>query len=437
MLRRDASTKFGPDNASAIFPSATLGWKVSEESFMDDIDIISMLKLRMSYGILGSDKIGDFRYISYLSGEGVYVLDGNLIYGKAVGVIPNPSVKWEQSEQFDAGLDLRLLNNRIDITADYFIKNTNDLLLVTPVSGIYGTAAPGSGYPTVNAGAVKNSGFEFAVGFKGLIADDLKYGINYNFTYINNEVTAVDNGTGFAEGGNFGVGQPRPSRMEVGFPIGYFYGYQTDGIFQSQAEVDAHPSQVALGAEAAPGDLRFLDMNEDGEIDTDDRTYIGDPIPDFIMGLNLNLRYKGFDLVGYLYASLGNEIVRNYERVQPNANKLAYSMDRWTGSGTSTTVPRLTTAATANTIFSDFYVENGSYLRLQNLQLGYTIPLFITERVKIDEARFYVAASNLITLTNYMGYDPAASSGAPLGGGFDDGFYPAARVYTFGLNLKF
>ncbi len=437
MLRRDASTKFGPDNTFQFFPSVTLGWKASEESFMSDIDIINHLKLRMSYGLLGSDKIGSYRYISQLNGEATYVLNGGLVFGRAVGVLPNSAVKWEESEQFDLGLDLRIMNNRLTFTADYFIKNTNNLLLVTPVSGIYGSGAPGSGYPTVNAGAVRNSGLEMALGFRGLIGEDLSYGINYNVTYLQNEVTQVDNNTGYVEGGSFGVGQPLPARMEVGFPIGYYYGYVTDGIFQTQAEVEAHPSQSALGAEAAPGDIRFKDTEGDGDIDTDDRVYLGDPIPDFVMGLNLTVAYKGFDLVGYAYASIGNEIVRNYERTQPNVNRLAYYMDRWTGNETSTTVPRLTTAATSNNVFSDFYVEDGSYLRLQNLQLGYTLPSSLTEKASMSDVRVYVAATNLFTLSKYMGFDPAASSGAPVGAGFDNGFYPAARIYTVGLNLNF
>jgi TonB-dependent starch-binding outer membrane protein SusC len=437
MLRRDASTKFGPDNTFQFFPSVTLGWKASEESFMSDIDIINHLKLRMSYGLLGSDKIGNYRYISQLNGEGTYVLDGGLVFGKAVGVLPNSAVKWEESEQFDVGLDLRILNNRLTFTADYFIKNTNNLLLTTPVSGIYGIGGPGSGYPTVNAGAVRNSGIEMALGFRGLVGDDLSYGINYNFTYLHNEVTQVDNNNGYVEGGSFGVGQPLPARMEVGFPIGYYYGYVTDGIFQTQDEVDAHPSQALLGAEAVPGDIRFEDTDQDGDIDTEDRVYLGDPIPDFVMGLNLTVKYKGFDLVGYAYASIGNEIVRNYERTQPNVNRLAYTMDRWTGRETSTTVPRLTTAATSNNVFSDFYVEDGSYLRLQNLQLGYTLPATLTEKATMRDVRVYISATNLFTISKYMGFDAAASTGAPVGAGFDNGFYPAARIYTIGLNLNF
>jgi TonB-linked SusC/RagA family outer membrane protein len=438
MLRRDASTKFGPDNTVVYFPSATMGWNMTKESFLQDAKMIDLLKLRLSYGILGSDKISDYQYISQLSGEGTYVLDGILVNGTAVGAIPNPAIKWEESEQFDIGADLKLFNNRLDINADYFIKTTNNLLISNiPVSGILGVAAPGAAGPTVNAGTVKNSGFEFAFGTRGSIIEGLTYDVNYNLTTLKNEVTEVNNGSGFVEGGGFGVGQPAPARMEVGLPIGYYYGYKTDGLFQNQAEVDAHPSQSALGAEASPGDIRYVDVNGDEKIDVNDRTNIGNPIPAATMGLNISLKYKGFDFIAYAYASIGNEMVRNYERTQPNVNKLSYTLDRWTGQGTGNEVPRVTTAATSNNVFSDFYVEDASFLRLQNLQLGYTIPTKLTEKIKINSLRFYGSVSNLFTLTNYTGYDPAASSGAPIGGGFDSGFYPAARTYTFGLNLNF
>jgi len=437
MMRRDASTKFGPDNTVAYFPSATLGWVISKENFMKDLKKINQIKLRVSYGILGSDKIGDYQYISQLTGEATYVLNGQLVNGVAVGALPNPSIKWEQSRQFDAGADMTYFNSRLTFTADYFNKITKDLLIGNvPVSGILGTSAPGASGPTINAGTVKNSGFEFAVGYRGKSSEKFGYSINYNLTTLKNEVLEVNNGTGFVEGGSFGVGQPLPARMEVGLPIGYYYGYVTDGIFQTQEEVDAHPSQAALGAEASPGDIRYKDINGDGVINLDDRTNIGNPIPDVIMGLNITLNFRRFDFVTYVYASIGNEIVRNYERTQPNVNRLSYTLDRWTGPGTSNTVPRLTTASTSNTVFSDYYVEDGSYLRLQRIQLGYTFPLSSKEQTRLRNLRVYVAVNNLFTITKYMGFDPAASSGAPIGSGFDPGFYPAARVYWFGISLN-
>jgi len=436
MFRRDASTKFGPDNAVAYFPSTTLGWIMSEESFMKDVEFVNFLKVRASYGILGSDKIGDYRYIGKLDGEGVYVLDNALAYGLTIGALANPSIKWEQSEQIDAGFDITFMKERMDLTFDYFNKTTKDLLLVAPVSGILGTYGPGGQPPVINAGTVRNSGYEFSLGFKGPAVEDFSYRINYNVTFLKNEVLRVDNGTDFVPGGGFGVGQGYPARMEVGLPIGYFYGYKTDGLFQTQADVDAHPSQIAVGSEAEPGDIRFVDENGDGVINSDDQTYIGDPIPDFIMGLNLSMRYKNFDFSAYAFASIGNDIVRNYERAQPDVNRLSTSLDRWTGPGTSNSVPRLTYIATANTVFSDYYVEDGSYLRLQRISIGYRIPASLTQKIKINEFKLFVAVNNLVTLTNYTGFDPGASNGQPIGGGFDSGFYPAARTYWFGFSIN-
>ena len=447
MLRRDASTKFGPENSVAYFPSLTLGWIVSNEDFFNSSKI-EHLKIRASYGLLGSDRIEDFLYNSLLSGEGTYVFDGQLVQGRATGILPNTNIKWEQSEKLDIGVDVKLFNNRINITADYYNETRKDLLIpFIPVSGILGTDAPGSDNPTINAGTVVNNGFEFSIGVKGGRASKFGYSINYNITTINNEVTEVDNGTGFYAGGGFGVGQPLPARMEVGQPLGYFYGYQTDGIFQNQTEVEAHPSQQALGANASPGDIRFKDVNGDGVLDNNDRTNLGDPIPDVTMGLNISLNMKAFDFVAYAFSSLGNDIVRNYERVQPNVNKTRRSLERWTGEGSTNVNPRLTTAATANNIFSDYYVEDGSFLRLQKLQLGYTLPKSIAEKIRTENLRLYVSVNNILTLTEYSGYDPVSLRGpdndegepgtSPLGIGFDYGVYPQARTYIVGLNINF
>ena len=437
MLRRDASTRFSPDNRVGYFPSATAGWIISEENWFDS-ETINFLKLRGSYGILGNDEVGESQFWrSALDGEATYVLDNQLVNGVALGRIANPNAGWEEAEKINIGLDLRMLNNKIDITADIFREDRNDLLIADiPVSGIFGGAAPGAGTPTINAGTTRNQGAEFAINYKENFSDNFRMNLSYNFTYLENEVTEV-NGTEFLPGGQFGVGQPQPARMEEGFPIGYFYGYRTDGIFQTQAEVDAHPSQAALAAEAAPGDIRYVDINGDGVINTDDRTNIGDPIPDFTMGFNVNLNYKNFDFTAYTYASIGNDMVRNYERNQPNVNRHAYYLERWRGPGTSNYVPRVSTGATSNGVFSDFYVEDASYVRIQNAQIGYSLPESLTSKINIQKLRLYVAANNLYTFTDYKGYDPSASTGDAIGGGIDYGFYPVPRTYMFGLNLNF
>jgi TonB-dependent starch-binding outer membrane protein SusC len=438
MLRRDASTKFGPGNRVGYFPSLTAGWVISDEGFYGDSKLVNFMKLRASYGTLGNDQIPNNGYISQLTGEGTYVFDGALVNGTATGQVPNPNIKWEEAKKFDVGLDIKLLDNKVSIVTDYFIDTRADLLIPNiPVSGITGNAAPGASSPTINAGTVRNSGLEFSVDYKNKFSDDFSMSVGYNVTFLKNEVLEVNNGTGFIEGGSFGVGQPAPSRMEVGQPIGYFYGYKTDGIFQNQAEIDAHPSQIALGANAAPGDIRYVDVNGDGVIDTKDRSNIGDPIPQATMGLNLQLNYKNIDFAVYTFASVGNDMVRNYERTLSDANRLDYVLDRWTGEGSSNTTPRVTTGATTNTVFSNYFVEDASYFRIQNIQLGYTLNSKIAEKIGMTKLRLYTGVNNLYTFTKYKGYDPGASNGAPIGGGIDYGFYPIPRTYLVGLNINF
>lgn len=447
MIRRDSSTKFGPGNKIGYFPSFTAGWVVSDEGFFGDSQTLNFLKFRASYGTLGNDQIPNNGYLSILNGEATYVFDGVLVNGAATGQIPNENLKWEEAQKFDVGLDLRLFSDKVSVVADYFIDTRKDLLIPNiPVSGIIGVGAPGASAPTMNAGTVRNSGFEFAIDYKEKLSDSFSLSVGYNVTFLKNEVLEVNNGTGFIEQGSFGVGQPAASRMEAGKPIGYFYGYKTDGIFQNQAEVDAHPSQLALGANATAGDIRYVDINGDGVIDTKDRTSIGDPIPDATMGFNFQLNYKNLDFAVYTFASVGNDMVRNYERVLSDANRLDYVLDRWTGEGTSTTVPKVTTGATTNNVLSDYFVEDASYLRIQNVQLGYTLDPKVTQKAGITKLRLYAGVNNLYTFTKYKGFDPGASSGptnqdgvsqSPIGAGIDYGFYPVPRTYLLGLNINF
>lgn len=437
MIRRDMSTKFGPENQVAYFPSVTGGWVISDEAFFGSPKVLNFAKLRASYGALGNDKILNGAYTQLLGGQGTYLFNNTLTNGVAQGILANPDVKWEAAKKFDVGFDFKLLNEKIEIATDYFIDTRKDLLLLdVPVSSITGIAGSGSRLPVVNAGDVKNSGFEFAIGYKDQLSDDFSFNVNYNVTFLKNEVTKVNNGTGFIEGGLFGTAT-RTSRMEAGHAMGYFYGYKTDGIFQNQAEVDAHPSQLGLGAEAKPGDLRFVDVNGDGKLDANDRTDIGDPVPDATMGLNISLNYKGFDFVAYAFASIGNDMVRAYERTLNDVNHLNYRLDRWTGEGSTNSVPRATVGTTGNNNFSDYFVEDASYLRIQNVQLGYTLDPNFTEKAGISKVRIYAGVNNLYTFTKYMGYDPGASNGNPIGGGVDNGFYPIPRTYMFGVNVNF
>jgi len=437
MIRRDASTKFGPGNEVGYFPSFTGGWIISDEGFFGASSAVNFLKLRASYGTLGNDRIPNNGYISQLNGEAEYVFDGSIVNGTATGQIPNPNLKWEEAQKFDVGVDLKLFDEKVNVVADYFIDTRADLLIPQiPVSGIIGATAPGASSPTINAGTVKNSGLEFAIDYKNSFSDDFSMSVGYNVTFLKNEVTEI-NGTEFIEGGTFSIGQPAPSRMEVGQPIGYFYGYQTDGIFQNQAEVDAHPSQTVLGAESAPGDFRYVDTNNDGTIDVNDRTNIGDPIPDATMGLNLQFNYRTFDFTMYTFASIGNDMVRNYESIAIDANQLNYALGRWTGEGTTNSTPRVTTAASVNSVLSSFYVEDAAFARIQNIQLGFSFPNDLMEPIGINKLRLYASVNNLYTFTKYKGFDAGASSGNPIGGGIDDGFYPIPRTYMLGLNINF
>lgn len=433
VIRRDGSTKFGPKNKFGVFPSASIGWVLTEEEFLNDVDWLNFLKIRSSYGILGNDRIGDFRFVSLLNGEGEYVLNDEVIFGRVPGVISNPEIQWEEQKALNIGVDSRFFNSRLNLTLDYFQRRTEDLLVVSPVSGILGASAPGSGAPFVNAGTVENKGVELALSWRETVNDDFSYSISGNVTTIKNEVLFVSSDNGFIPGGSFGVGQDFPARMEAGFPIGYFYGLQTDGIFQNQEEIDAH----AFQDRAQPGDIRFVDVNGDGVINENDRTNIGDPFPDFTFGLNISLNWKQFDFLAYAFGQVGNDIVRNYERNQQLTNRTVYYLDRFTGPGSSNSFPRVTTSATNNILFSDFYVEDGSFLRLQNVQLGYTFPDSFTDKFKLTNFRIYTSVENLFTLTKYQGYDPTASVGTSIGAGIDQGFYPRAKVFVFGLNVKF
>lgn len=438
MLRRDSSTSFGPNFQTAWFPSMSAGWIISDEDFIDDTGWLNFAKLRLSYGELGND-IPGFLYQATVTGEAEAILGQNqeLVIGQALGVLENPNARWETSIKRNIGLDLRLFDRALDVTIEYYDNTRKDLLIQgIPVTGITGVVAPGAGAPTVNAGTVTNSGLEVSLNYSKELSKDISFGVGYNISTINNNVEEI-NGAAFLEGGQFGVGQQPPSRMEVGQPIGYFYGLKTDGIFQTQAEVDAHPSQLALGANAQPGDIRFVDTNGDGVIDFDDRTNIGDPIPDVTMGLNLSFSYKNLEFTAYAFSNLGNDIVRNYERDQVNVNLISRRLDRWTGPGTSNFEPRVTAGPNSNKVFSDYFVEDGSFVRIQTLSLGYNFPERINKTIGASTIKLYAKVDNAFTFTGYSGYDPTASTGAPIGGGIDLGFYPIPRIYTLGLNVKF
>ena len=434
VVRRDGSTRFGPNNRFGIFPSGSVGWLVSDEDFFANNNIVNFLKFRASYGIIGNDRIGDYRYVSTLGGEATYVANEERVFGLAEGALANPNIKWEEQVTSNIGLDANLFNDAVNLSVDYYVRKTEDLLLTAQVSGILGASAPGSSAPTVNAGDVENKGLEFLIGYQGNISQDLKMNVSYNFATLQNTVLFVSGDNGFEQGGSFGIGLEPPSRMVAGQPIGFFYGLETDGVFQNQTEVNAGPT-----TNIAPkvGDLRYVDQDGDGDVDLDDRVNIGDPIPDVTMGLNLGFNYKNIDFSSSAFASIGNEIVRNYERNQPFVNRRNAVLDRWVGPNSTNENPRVSAGANPNGLFSDYFVEDGSYVRIQNIQIGYTFPDEVLNTLNIKKLRIYGSVNNVHTFTKYSGYDPSASNGAPIGGGIDLGFYPVPRTFIAGLNLTF
>ncbi|MFT6176502.1 MAG: TonB-linked SusC/RagA family outer membrane protein [Bacteroidia bacterium] len=436
ILRRDGSSKFGPNNRYGIFPTVSGSWMFSEEDFYG-LDKIKFFKVRMSYGISGNDQIPNFAYRGLLNGEGVYVFDDIITSGAAIGRAGNPDLKWETTRQFNIGTDLKV-GKRFDLTANYFIKNTRDLLFQPDVSGVLGTAGPGSFPPIINAGDVSNKGVELELRYSSDFTRKLRWSTSLNTTYLKNEVLKTPEGVEFLPGASFGVGGNIATRFQEGYAIGYFIGYETDGVYQTQAEIDNSPV-VQDGAK--PGDLKFVDQNGDGKIsfnDDSDQKELGSAIPTFTFGYNVNVSYQGFDFSANLYSAIGQEIIRNYERQQPYANQLTYNIDRWTGPESTNENPRLTTDLNRNTIFSDYYVEKGSFLRFKNIQVGYTLPKGMLSKLKIQSTRIYIAANNLLTLTNYQGYDPDLGSfGGALAAGIDYGFYPQARTFMTGLAIKF
>ena len=452
VVRRDGSSKFGPENKFGYFPSGSIGWNVSEEDFLQNSSWLSSLKLRASYGIIGNDRIRDFVFLSRLNGEAVYssndeVEEADLLRGVAEGGLSNPEVRWEKQKTANIGLDAAFLDNRINITVDAYTKETEDLLIAPQVSGVLGASAPGSSAPFVNAGTVQNKGLEFRIAYDDNIGEDFKFNTSFNISTNENEVLFVESENGFQQGGEYGVGLGIiTSRMEAGHPIGYFYGYETDGLYQNQAEIDALDAlafdedgeSIKYHSGAEPGDLKFVDTNGDGKITEEDKTNIGDPIADMTMGFNLGFNYKNIDFSASAFASLGGDMVRDYERKDTYANRGTYMLDRWTGEGTSNTVPRATSGKSINTDeFSDFLVEDASFLRIQNIQVGYTFDQSTIAKIGMEKVRVYISANNVHTFTNYQGYDPSASSGSPIGAGIDKGFYPVAATYMLGLNLKF
>lgn len=432
-MRQDASSKFSEDNRVGYFPSVALGWNLDQEQFMQNVSFFDNIKLRASWGKIGNEKINYLsRFSLTSSAPAVFgnpdVLNNGLTYSRS----GNPDLKWETTTQTDIGLEFRSFDTKLSVELDYFNRQTDDILVSLSVPGHMGNGQ-GVRLP-FNAASILNEGFEFNIAWSDQVGD-VGYTITAIGNTVNNEVLAIGGNSGIDSvlvAGNLANGQT-VTRSVVGKPIGAFYGYVTDGIFQNQAELDAYP-HMSL---ADVGDLRFKDINGDGVINGEDRTYIGSPIPDFVYGLNFDFNYKSWDFSFGLQGQVGNEIFNGKDVVRPDPyNFEAHVWDRWTGEGTSDSEPQASYGG-YNYLPSDRFILDGSYIRLRSLMIGYSIPPKFASKLGMSNARVYAKGVNLLTITKYTGYTPEIGNGSVLSNGIDTGIYPIPRVISVGLNTTF
>lgn len=438
-IRRDGSSKFGKNNQYGYFPSFSLGWNVAEEKFMENVHWLDQLKLRGGYGVLGNQEIDNYQYSSTIT-TGINYPDGNggLLQGAFPKNFANPDIKWEETAMTNVGIDFMAFNNRLSLTADYYVKNTKDILLTVPIP----ISSGGANDPIRNAGKIRNNGFEFNLGWMDQPNPDISYGINLIGSFNKNKVIAMGSESGSIKGGSTNQ-NITTSETKAGYPIGGYWLISTAGYFNSQEEVDAYAKDgKKIQPAAEPGDIKFVDANNDGVINDDDRVFQGSPFPDFTFALNGNMRYKNFDLSIGLQGVLGNKIYnatrQTLEDVTKGSNFLASCLDYWTPENKNASHPRLTwDDPNRNTrAESDRYLENGSYLRLRSVQLGYTFPQTWFKGA-IQHARVYINAENLFTITSYSGYSPDVNADNANYRGFDNFIYPTNRTFMLGLNVTF
>jgi TonB-dependent starch-binding outer membrane protein SusC len=447
VVRRDGSSNFGSNHKWGVFPSFSLAWNVTNESFMDARpDWFSSLKLRGSWGRNGNERIGQFKYTSLMTGNQNYYFGSGsaskMQYGSSPSVISNPDVKWEESEQIDLGVDSRFFTDALTFGFDYFKKKTKGMLMEQPIPDYVGR-----GKPTANVGDMENWGLEFELGYKHRI-DEFVFNIVANASYLKNKLVKLGNQSGeniYQSNDAAGVGSYVKGKNGEVYP--FFFGYRTDGIIQNQAAANIYNAK--FGTQAQPGDVMFRDIAgatdgngkpiPDGIISEADKTKIGKGMPDWVFGVTLSAEYKGFDLGMFFQGTLGNDIFDFSQRGDITAmNRPKWILDRWIGEGTSNRIPRMTAKnPNSNWRSSDLYIKDGSYIRLKTLQLGYTLPVSYTKKVSVQKLRVYMACENLLTFTKYDGFDPELASGDFTTIGIDKGIYPQARTISVGANVTF
>ncbi len=431
ILRRDGSSRFGTHNRFGYFPSVSAGWVVTRENFWPENDIVNFLKIRGSYGVTGNDNIGDFQYLATVGGGRNYTFGtGNYLVGYSPNAPSNPELKWEETSQANLGFELTMFEE-LRLVFDVYSKNTTGMLQPIILPAYIGAV----GSPTGNIASMTNKGFEVELSYRKRFGD-LDLELRGNTSYLVNEITDLG-GVDFRTGAFFHGSTYEISRLMVGYPIGVFYGFEVLGVFQSAGEIQNHVNAdgALLQPNARPGDFRYNDVNADGVINDDDRTFIGDPTPTWSYGLTVSGRFRGFDLLVFAQGVSGNDIYNALRRLDiPAANWTSAALGRWNGVGTSTTFPRIV-EGDPNKNFnnpSSFHLSPGDYIRIKTIQIGYTIPRALAARAGLEQFRVYVSALNPLTFTQYNGFDPE------IGGwsfGIDRGFYPQARSFMIGVNV--
>lgn len=444
-MRADGSSNFAPGKQWGYFPSGSVGWVMTSEPWMESTkDWMDFLKLRGSWGQNGNCNISGYQYLTTFSFDVTngYYFGGDKstqTTGGYANILKNPDVTWETSEQTDLGFDARFFNSRLGVALDLYKKTTKNWLVQAPILSTYGLNAP-----YINGGDVENKGIELALNWRDKIGKDFNYGVNVNISNNKNNVTRIANAEGIIHGASdvLSQGTAEMYRAQVGYPIGYFYGYKTDGVFQNYDEIAAYKAAgKGVLAGAQPGDVIFRDVNGDGKIDDKDKTMIGDPNPDYTLGLGLNFSYKGFDFNVAGAGAFGQQIAKSYRSFadSKNQNFTTDIFGCWTGEGTSNKLPRLTSGSNTNwQNISDIYIENGDYLKIQNVTIGYDFKTLF-KKLPLQQARLYFTVQNLYTFTKYSGMDPEVGYGNDQSWvkGIDLGFYPSPRTFLVGANIKF
>ncbi len=438
IVRRDGSSRFGADRKYGVFPSASVGWVLTNEEFWTPNNILNNLKIRASYGVVGNDNIGNFLFVPTIGMGGgrnyIFGVD-NMYIGASPNAPANPLLAWEETSQLNAGLDASLFSDW-SFSFDWYEKKTSGILREVDIPGYVGV-----GRPTANLANLQSTGVEFELGYRKTVGD-FNFNANGNISYSTNKVTYLGENVDFIEDGAGGIQNfvHGLQRTVPGHAYNSFYGYKILGVFQNQAAIDAYtgPEGNRIQPNAVPGDFQWADLDGNGTINADDRTFLGNPMPTVTYGLTLNVAYRDFDLLVFGQGATGNKIFQGLRRLDvASANWHSKYLNRWVGEGSSNDKPRATLADPNQNYAkpSAFFLENGAYLRIKTLQLGYTLPTTLTGKIGLRKVRAYVSSNNLFTFTKYTGYDPEVGGGPDIWG-IDTGVYPQARSFLFGLNLS-